>query len=101
MLMHDYARCHIAPVSTIYLADVSLPKMQWPPFNSDLNPIVHVWDVLKQAVRSRNPTLGSIMEMRAVLTDDWEAIPQNNLIKVIIFMRNLLESAIRTRGGKT
>lgn len=40
-----------------------------------------------------------MVELRAVLTEEWEVIPQGNLIKFIRSMRICLESVIRNRGG--
>ncbi|GBN00185.1 hypothetical protein AVEN_3441-1 [Araneus ventricosus] len=53
------ARPHRARLARIYLENETIPQMAWPARSSDLNPIEHVWPVVKTDCSSqcaaRNP----------------------------------------------
>lgn len=51
--LHDNAQPHIAKVNTKYLADVGIKQIEWHPRCTELNPIEHVWDIVKRQVRAR------------------------------------------------
>ena len=54
------ARAHEARACPEYLAANNICVLAWPPYSPDLSPIEHLWDVLDQRVRRRNPPPTSI-----------------------------------------
>lgn len=101
LLMHDNARCHTARITRQFLDEVGIESMDWPPLSPDLNPIEHVWDNLKRRVRARNPAPANIEELKTALEEEWEALPQDLLVRVIRSMRNRMRAVIKARGGNT
>ncbi|CAF4866435.1 unnamed protein product [Pieris macdunnoughi] len=81
ILMHDNARCYTARVTQQFLREVDLRTMDWPALSSDINPVEHLWDELKQRVRARNPAHSSLEELKAALLEEWEGIPQDTVEK--------------------
>ncbi|CAF4866459.1 unnamed protein product [Pieris macdunnoughi] len=79
--MHDNARCYTARVTQQFLREVDLRTMDWPALSSDINPVEHLWDELKQRVRARNPAHSSLEELKAALLEEWEGIPQDTVEK--------------------
>ena len=53
ILMDDNARPHRARVVDQYYEDESIERLGWPSKSPDLNPIEHVWDMLRRAVSAR------------------------------------------------
>jgi len=57
--------------------------LKWPPFSPDLNPIEHLWFILKGLVYKVNPDIEKVtgdLEIREslgkALKDAWELIPE-------------------------
>ena len=101
MLMQDNAPCHTARVTAAYLREVGIHTMVWPAMSPDLNPIEHMWDRLKRNVRARNPAPATVDELKIALLEEWEAIPQNYIRKLIKSMKNRLRCVSRARGSNT
>lgn len=101
MLMQDNTPCHTARVTAAYLREVGIDTMVWPAMSPDLHPIEHMWDRLKRNVRARNPAPATVDELKIALTEEWEALPQNYIRKLIKSMKNRLLCVIRARGGNT
>lgn len=100
-LMHDNARAHTAIIVRDYLQDVGISVMQWPARSPDLNPIEHLWDHLKRKVRSRDPAPTTLQELKDAVIEEWDTIPQEEILKLVRSMRDRMEAVIRARGGNT
>lgn len=101
LLMHDNARPHVANEVQVYLNEIGVRTLRWPARSPDLNPIEHIWDELGVNIRRRlNPPL-CLQELRAVLTEEWERIPQEHVANLIRSMTRRLQAVIQARGGNT
>ena len=100
-LMHDNARPHTARVTRQYLLDETIEVMEWPARSPDLNPIEHVWDMISRRIASRNNAPQTIQELADVLRQEWRAIPQRTIRRLIMSMRNRCRQCIAARGGTT
>lgn len=101
ILMHDNARPHVARTVCDYMEDVGITAMEWPARSPDLNPIEHVWDELKRRVRARSPAPTCLRELQLAIEEEWNAIPQDFMVKLIRSMKNRLRAVIKARGGNT
>ncbi|KAA5584146.1 hypothetical protein F3H14_36875, partial [Pseudomonas aeruginosa] len=101
LLKHDNARCHTARGTTEYFEEVYIATLDWPALSPDLNPIEHVWDELKNRVRSRTSAPSCLNELKSALIEKWEGIPQESIQKLIRSMKNRLRGVIRAREGNT
>ena len=77
-LMHDNARPHIARVvnDNEYLDTVQIKRMQWPARNLDLNPIEHVWNMIKRQIRARLPAYVNLTGHSIALVQEWKQLDQ-------------------------
>lgn len=99
--MHDNAPSHTAHIVGQYLEEVRIRVMDWPARSPDLNPIEHLWDHLKRRVRSRDPAPDNLQDLERAVVEEWEAIPQEDIVKLVRSMRNRMRAVIRARGGNT
>lgn len=99
--MHDNARSHTALIVRDYLHAAGINVMDWPARSPDLNPIEHLWDQLKRRVRSRDPPPATLDELHDAVIEEWNNIPQENIVTLIRSMTDRMEELRRARGGNT
>ena len=83
ILMDDNARPHRARVVDQFLEDQGVERMDWPANSPDLNPIEHLWDQLKRAVRRRVDQQTALAMLQPILQEEWAAISQNRIKKLV------------------
>lgn len=100
-LMQDNARPHTAAIVSEYLREVEIDVLPWPARSPDLNPIEHVWDKLGKQVKQRDPTPTNIGDLKRVLEEEWNRIPQDFIDNLIKSMPRRLQAVLTARGGNT
>ena len=75
--------------------------MEWPPQSPDLNPIEHLWGVLKRklAAYERPPT--SMKELWERVQVEWEAISEQECQKLVESMPARIHAVLQAKGGYT
>jgi len=101
LLMHDNARPHTAQCVTTYLRAVGITTLQWPSYSPDLNPIEHLWDVMKRRLRQLQPPPTSIPSLRQALHTIWDQFTVHDIQPLIGSMPQRCQAVIRARGGHT
>lgn len=99
VFQHDNARCHTARVSMDYLNQQHIDVLPWPARSPDLNPIEHLWDALDRRVRQRQPQ--TLRQLRAILVQEWNLIPQRQIRTLINSMRRRCIALRNANGGHT
>ncbi|KAI5703251.1 hypothetical protein M8J76_000466 [Diaphorina citri] len=101
LLYQDNARPHVARCTLDYLNVVGIQRLVAPARSPDLNPIEHIWDILKRRIRGRHILPDSLHELKEAIVDEWNGIPQEQISNVINSMPRRLGEVIRARGANT
>ena len=99
-LAQDNAPCHVARATRAMLAAHNIRFMPWPAKSPDLNPIEHVWDLVKRRVRARTEQI-NIAGLTWDIQQIWNDLPQQYLHRYIASMRSRCRAVIDGHGGHT
>uniref|UniRef100_A0A667WIZ3 Tc1-like transposase DDE domain-containing protein n=1 Tax=Myripristis murdjan TaxID=586833 RepID=A0A667WIZ3_9TELE len=64
-----------------------VPQMEWPALSPDLNPIENQWDQLSRRVEARSSLPQNLNVLRAALQEEWDAMPQQTISRLVNSMR--------------
>ena len=101
ILQDDNARPHRARIITEYLQNEGVERMEWPAVSPDLNPIEHLWDQLGRAVHARVTNRTTLADLSQILIEEWDAIPQQNVAKLVTSMRRRCQAVVAAYGSST
>ncbi|UYV61726.1 hypothetical protein LAZ67_1006170 [Cordylochernes scorpioides] len=98
-LVHlDNARPHRALMINEYLESEDIQRMECPARSLDLNPIEHVWDVLRRRIGSRSPPPRITQKLKTTLVEEWDLLPQELSNCLINSMEYRSDSCLAVRG---
>lgn len=98
ILMHDNARPHVTRCVVEYLQEVGIQVMDWPPWGPNMNPIEHAWDELQRHVRSGDPILVTLNDLKIALRGEWENIGDGVIQNLIFSVPGRIRALLDTRG---
>lgn len=101
VLQDDNARPHRARIIAEFLEEEGVDRMEWPANSPDLNPIEHLWDELGRAVRRRVTDQTTLADLRELLVEEWDVIPQQRVRTLVNSMRRRCQAVINAFGGYT
>ncbi len=64
---------HTSKTTTVLLKKLRVKVMDWPSMFPDLNPIEHLWGILKRKVEERK--VSNIHQLRDVVMEEWKRTP--------------------------
>ena len=70
-----------------YPQEQHMDVLSWPAKSPDLSPIEHAWDVLHRRVSCPSPA--TLAELKRYLQQEWNAIPQIQIQRLIESRRRL------------
>lgn len=97
----DNARPHRATIVMDFLQTEGIQRMEWPAYSPDLNPIEGLWDQLGRAVTSRTNVSTSLEDLKDILLQEWNAIDQGQITRLINSMRRRCLACINALGDYT
>ncbi|KAL1506201.1 hypothetical protein ABEB36_005603 [Hypothenemus hampei] len=95
----DNAPCHKSATTMSWFRDNNIDLLDWPPQSPDLNPIEHIWGILKNNVRNRN--VSSKKALENVLIHEWNCISAEQCTKLVQTMPQRITAVIKAKGGPT
>ncbi|KAK9728969.1 hypothetical protein QE152_g16952 [Popillia japonica] len=76
-------------------------RFAWPACSSDMNPIEHVWDEMGKRLRRHVSAPRNSEELRDILVQEWDNLPQNVIQNLIQSMPRHLQAVFTARGENT
>uniref|UniRef100_A0AAZ3SGQ7 Tc1-like transposase DDE domain-containing protein n=1 Tax=Oncorhynchus tshawytscha TaxID=74940 RepID=A0AAZ3SGQ7_ONCTS len=100
-LQHENATSHTARSVRDFLQDRNASVLPWLANSLDLNPIEHVCDLLDRRVRARAIPPRNVWELAGALLEEWGNISQQELAKLVQFMKRRCTGVLNAAGGHT
>ncbi|GFW80487.1 transposable element Tcb2 transposase [Trichonephila clavipes] len=80
-------------------SDISV--INWPPVSPNLIPIVHLWDVLEQGMKSHHTAPTNLTELWTALVIIWQVIPVKRFERLFESIPCHVVPVIKVRRGPT
>ncbi|GFU07471.1 transposable element Tcb2 transposase [Trichonephila clavipes] len=97
----DNARPHRARLVENMLEAETIQRMEWPACSPDLNPVEHVWDMLRRRIAARPKPPATVRDLEIALLEEWNSIPQSLIDNFIASMANRCAAVLAIRGDHT
>ena len=99
VFQHDNDPKHTSKTTTALLKRLKVKVMDRPSMSSDLNPIEHLWGILKQKVEVRK--VSNICQLRDVVMKEWKSIPVATCEAMVNSMPWRLKAVLDNDGSHT
>uniref|UniRef100_A0A8C1X2F4 Tc1-like transposase DDE domain-containing protein n=1 Tax=Cyprinus carpio TaxID=7962 RepID=A0A8C1X2F4_CYPCA len=76
------------------MLEAGVPQMEWPALSPDRNPIENLWDQLSRCVEGRDPAPQNLSDLRAALEEEWKAMPQQTISRLVNSMRRCCQAVL-------
>lgn len=101
IFQQDNAPPHKARITTDFLEERNVNVLPWPARSPDLNPIEHVWEIIKRRIRSRLLVANNLRELQVWVEEEWNNIPQHTLDHLVDSMPRRVRAVVQVDGGHT
>jgi hypothetical protein len=101
LLMEDGAPIHRSTAAKQWREVNEIATLEWPAQSPDLNPIEHVWKLLKDAISTKVPPIRTIKDLRHALRDEWTKLDVEVISKSVENMPQRIKDVIQAQGGST
>ncbi len=99
LFQHDNDPKHTSKATVGFLKKNMVKVIQWPSMSPDLNPIEHLWGILKRQVEHHSPS--SIQSLKEVILEEWKKIDLAKCRQLVHSMPRRLGAVIKNHGGHT
>ena len=99
MFQHDNDPKHTSKSTIVLLKRLRVKVMDWPSMSPDLNPIEHLWGILKRKVEVCK--VSNTCQLRDVIMEEWKSIPVATCEALVNSMPRRVKAALDNDGGHT
>lgn len=99
IFQQDNAPCHKSATTMRWFTENNIDLLDWPPQSPDLNPIEHLWSILKRKIKEHSIT--SKTALKNSLVQEWQAITRQDCTKLVRSMPARISAVIKSKGGPT
>ncbi len=86
-------------MTTALLLKVKVKVMEWPSMSPDLNPIEHMWGILKRKVEKHH--VSNILQLRDVIMEEWKRMPATICAALVNPMPRRIKAVLDNNGAPT
>ena len=99
MFQHHNNTKHTSKTTIALLKKLRVTVMDWPSMSPDLNPIEHLWGILKRKVEVHK--VSNIRQVRDVVMEEWKSIPVTICEALVKSMPRRVKAVLDNGGGHT
>uniref|UniRef100_A0AAZ3P4U9 Tc1-like transposase DDE domain-containing protein n=1 Tax=Oncorhynchus tshawytscha TaxID=74940 RepID=A0AAZ3P4U9_ONCTS len=99
VFQHDNDPKHTSKTATALLKKLRVKVMDWPSMSPDLNPIEHLWGILKRKVEECK--VYNIHQLRDVVMEEWKRTPVASCEALVNSMSKMVKDVLGNEGGHT
>ncbi len=99
VFQHDNDPKDTSKTTTALLKKLRVKVMDWPSISPDLDPIEHLWGILKQKVEERK--VSNIHQLRDVVMEEWKRTPVATCEALVNSMPKRVKAVLENNGGHT
>ncbi len=99
VFQHDNDPKHTSKTNTALLKKLRVKVMDWPSMSPDLNPIEHLWGILKWKVEKRK--VSNIHQLCDVVMKEWKRTPVATCEALVNSMPKRVKAVLENNGGPT
>ena len=100
ILQQDNCTIHVSKQMKEWFAAENIKVLDWPSVSPDLNIIENMWSELSRRVYSNGRQFSTIKELKSILIEEWESIPEEYIRNLFNSMDNRLFEVIERNGNK-
>ena len=98
IFQHDNDPKHRAKSVQDWLKNQPFDVLQWPPQSPDLNPIEHLWAILKRRLNQYEGPPKGVLELWERIEAEWNKIGQEECLKLIESMPRRIQALLKAKG---
>ena len=99
VFQHDNGHKYISKMTTALLKKLRVKMMDWPSMSPDLNPIDHLWGILKRKVEERK--VSNIHQLCDVIMEEWKRTSVATCEALVNSMPKRVKAVLENNGGHT
>ena len=100
-VMEDGAPVHTCRVAQDFRDSHSMEIFAHPAQSPDMNPIEHLWYLLKSRINRRKNIPKNLDELKEAILEEWEEIDIETINLLIDSMPNHIQALLKAKGGST
>jgi len=100
LFQDDNAPAHRSVQVERFCSSHSIRRLDWPSRSPDLNPIEHLWDLMKRRISKRGH-IDSLKSLEEAIVEEWNAIPESIINSLIDSMQRRVRAVITAKGSHT
>ncbi len=97
VFQHNNDPKHTAKITTALLMKLKVKVMEWLSMSPDLNPIEHMWGILKRMVEKHH--VSNIQQLSDVIMEEWKRIPTTACAALVNSMPRRIKAVLNNNGA--